>query len=94
MSIVNTLFKTITELDSDIDLNNLNDIFRFISILKKKSIWSKQLSDLFHIKINRLRNKIKKKQSIKLHNHGLNYRDFTFVGDVVKIIHFFALPFR
>ena len=38
--------------------------------------------------IHKFLNKIKKKQSIKLHNHGLNYRDFTFVGDVVKIIHF------
>ena len=37
--------------------------------------------------IHKFLNKIKKKESIKLHNHGLNYRDFTFVGDVVKIIH-------
>ena len=37
--------------------------------------------------IHKFLNKIKKKQTIKLHNHGLNFRDFTFVGDVVKIIH-------
>ena len=74
MSLVNNLFKTITELDSDLDLNNLNDIFRFISILKKKSIWSKQLSDLFHIKINRLRNKIKKKNIRFNENHLTKYK--------------------
>lgn len=37
--------------------------------------------------IHKFLNKIKKKESIKLHNFGLNFRDFTFVGDVVKIIH-------
>ena len=37
--------------------------------------------------IHKFLNKIKKKEPIKLHNHGLNFRDFTFVGDVVKIIH-------
>ena len=31
--------------------------------------------------IHKFLNKIKKKESIKLHNHGLNFRDFTFVGD-------------
>ena len=46
---------------SNIDMNNLNDIFKLISLLKKKSIWSKQLNYLFQIKINRLRQKIKKK---------------------------------
>ena len=37
--------------------------------------------------IHKFLNKIKKNQLIKLHNDGLNYRDFTFVGDVVKILY-------
>ncbi len=37
--------------------------------------------------IHKFLNNIKNNKSIKLHNNGLNYRDFTFVEDVVKILH-------
>ncbi len=37
--------------------------------------------------IHKFLNSLKNRKSIKLHNKGLNYRDFTYVGDVVKILH-------
>ena len=36
--------------------------------------------------IHKLLNAIKKKNTIKLYNNGLNFRDFTYVDDVVKIL--------
>ena len=36
--------------------------------------------------VHKLLNAIKKKNKIKLYNNGLNFRDFTYVDDVVKIL--------
>ena len=36
--------------------------------------------------IHKFLNSIKKKNKIYLHNNGLNYRDFTYVNDVSKIL--------
>lgn len=36
--------------------------------------------------IHKLLNSLKKNLKIKLHNNGLNYRDFTFVDDVVEVL--------
>ncbi len=36
--------------------------------------------------IHKFLNSIKKNQKINLYNHGLNFRDFTYVEDVVKIL--------
>ena len=61
MSYVSTYIEIYDKMTSDIDMNNLNDIFKLISKLKKKSIWSKQLNYLFQTKINKLRQKIRNK---------------------------------
>ena len=37
--------------------------------------------------IHKFLNSIKNKKIIKLYNNGLNYRDFTYIDDVVKILH-------
>ena len=53
-------------------------IFRFFSVYG-----SFGRPDMF---IHKYLNAIKKNKKIHLHNNGLNYRDFTYVGDLVKIL--------
>ena len=60
MSLISGLLKTVVELDSKININNLNDVLKLIAILKKKGIWSIELNNLFQLKIKELRFKTNK----------------------------------
>ena len=59
--------------------SNINYIiFRFFTIYGPYG-----RPDMF---IHKFLNALKNKKAIKLHNNGLNFRDFTFVNDVVKVL--------
>ena len=53
-------------------------IFRFFTVYGPHG-----RPDMF---IHKFLNAIKNKKPVKLHNSGLNYRDFTYIDDVVKIL--------
>ncbi len=74
----------ITKLKSELIVKKLHKtktdfiIFRFFTVYG-----SLGRPDMF---IHKFLNSIKKNKIVNLHNNGLNYRDFTYVGDVVKIL--------